>query len=85
MPIYKQATFFLKVPTDWDFISVLDLFIKIHLVFNIQYHQSLKQFMIFFENFAFNITDKTQSPTAHETYIQFKALLVPNSDVNANR
>lgn len=69
---------------DWNFISVFDLFIKIHLVFNIQCHQSLKQLMIFFENFAFNINERTQSPTAHETYVQFKALLNLNPAMNAN-
>lgn len=63
---------------DWDFLSVFDLFIKIHLAFSIQCHQSLKQFLIFFENFVFKINEKARSPTAHETYVQFESHFLLN-------
>lgn len=34
---------------NYDFVQVMDLFSKIHFVFNIPYEKSLVQFMTFFE------------------------------------
>lgn len=44
-----------QVPTDFDFVAVMDLFFKLHHVFNLHYHPNLKNFMIFIEHFIYDI------------------------------
>lgn len=40
--------FYFKVPTNFDFIAVLDMFVKIHKMLQIQFHGHLQQVMCSF-------------------------------------
>lgn len=48
--------YYLKVPESCDFIGVIDLYFKIHKVFDLQYHTHVKTAMQFLERFIYEIS-----------------------------
>lgn len=62
MPFFFNITFiwivlrYLKVPEAFDFIGVVDLFFKIHKIFQLKFHDYLKTAMQFLERFIYEIS-----------------------------
>lgn len=75
---------FLKVPIEFDIVDVFDLYFKTQLVFSSGVHQSLKQFIIFFERFAYNLNINTHTPASDEVFKQLVALSQENEQNISN-
>lgn len=61
--------YFFKVPKEFSFLGVMDLFFKVHKLFNIGYHRSLKSLMVFLEKYVYDTNDsmRTLTVTVQET------------------
>lgn len=62
----------LKVPKDFQFIQVLDLLYKVHHIFCIEYHESLKEFFKYFDEHIYTKQNAVQS----------ESKFVDNKDLN---
>lgn len=47
---------YFKVPEEFNFIETIDLFFKIHKIFNLKFHSNIKQLMTFLEKFVYEIS-----------------------------
>lgn len=48
---------FFQVPSEFSFIQVIDLFFKLHKVFNLDFDKSIMQLMLFFGYFVYGMTN----------------------------
>lgn len=55
--IHISLNLFYKVNGNADIISTVDLFYKIHKVFNIAYDKHIKQMMLFLEYFIYQVKE----------------------------
>lgn len=73
--IFKQKNdFFSQVPPDFTFVQVVDMFIKIHKIFNFKYNSKIKQFMLFLEHYLLKVKESFQhiTPRNRETAKKMK-------------
>lgn len=48
---------FKKVPSDFSFVQVVDLFFKIHKVFNLSFHKNINSMFAIWEKNIYGFTD----------------------------
>lgn len=58
--------FFLKVPKDFDFLSIMDLFFKVHKVFILNFNPKIVSFMTFLEVFFYDVKGVFVYPKTQE-------------------
>lgn len=56
MNLFTYSTTF-KVPKKWKFLDVLDMFIKVHKVFYLDYHTHLVHVMKLFGHFIYKMNE----------------------------
>lgn len=64
--IQNPICFFSKVPIGFDFVRVLDMYFKIHKVFNFDFNKKVKPVMTLVDNFVFKFpftTNQSITPT----------------------
>lgn len=67
---------FLQLPDDFSFEQVIDVFFKMHYVFEIKFDERLENTMYFLKNFTYKMNDRIRKPTTkmielHDRLISF--------------
>lgn len=89
LDIFFMSVFFFsqfKVPKDFTFRQVLDLFYKVHKVFHVPFHAHLQQVMAFFGAFIYDNKDDERFMTAKTS--SFKHIIIeqqPNQNSQLTR
>lgn len=56
--MYTNTTLFtFQVPLQYNFIQVMDLFFKVHKIFDLDFNKSIKPMMVFLEYFIYKIRE----------------------------
>lgn len=58
---FEQNYIVSKVPKGFSFLGVMDLFFKVHKVFNVEYHNSIKSMMLFIGHTIYKTNDSLKS------------------------
>lgn len=69
--------FSMQVPAEYSFIGVVDIFFKIHKVFNLHFDKAVHQLMLFIEYFIFGIATAYDGMTTNTK--KYGKQIFPNS------
>lgn len=74
----------MQVPKDFGFLETMDLFYKVHRVFNLNFHTDLKQFLSFFSQCVYGLQDENITLSSRAQELKILLLTQAESDVNSN-
>lgn len=74
--------FFLQIPETYDIISVIDLFYKLHFVFDVDFEPNVSPMMVFLQRFVYNMIDRNRTPTNRMKEFWHKVNMVADNNAS---
>lgn len=73
----------MQVPVDWNIVQVVDLFFKVHLIFDIKFEVNINPTMVFFGRFVYGFKSAAFKPSLTMTNLDAKVTMA-NTEFPAN-